>query len=49
MAKRKRASTTVSPMAGSFEDGVRTLLGTPLVQKDLGRPNAKKKAEKKSK
>lgn len=47
MAKRKRTDTTVPPITGSFEDAVRALLKTPPPPKNLGRPKAKKKVEKK--
>jgi hypothetical protein len=48
MAKRKHANTTIPPIAGSFEDAVRAMLGTPPAPKNLGRPKSKKKTAKKS-
>lgn len=47
VAKRKRADTTVQPIAGTFEDAVRAMLKTPPAPKNLGRPKAKKKPAKK--
>lgn len=47
MAKRKHEDTTIPPITGSFEDAVRALLKTPPPPKNLGRPKAKKKLQKK--
>ena len=49
MADRKRykADTTVPPIGASFEDALKALLRTPPPPKNLGRPKAKKKIDKK--
>ncbi len=44
--ERKHKDTTVPPITADFEKALKALVNTPAPPKNLGRPPAKKKAQK---